>query len=101
MNTFWLIKNPHTYFLAQNNFSRVLKLKKFFLSYFLDCHRALDPSSVNDGPDDGAIFCTNYRRTSKGEEGQHVGKTGNMQVLNNGPAARTVFSSPSLSSGEQ
>ena len=27
--------------------------------FFLDCHRALDPSSVNDGPDDGAIFCTN------------------------------------------
>ena len=24
-----------------------------------DCHRALDASSVNDGPEDGMIFCTN------------------------------------------
>ena len=31
--------------------------RKCFTCY--DCHRALDPSSVNDGPEDGMIFCTN------------------------------------------
>ena len=37
------------------------KIRYFYRKCFTcsDCHRALDASSVNDGPEDGAIFCTN------------------------------------------
>ena len=43
-----------------------------------DCHRALDPSLVNDGPgEDGRIFCTNCYQ-------KHFGPTVQVQAFRNG-----------------
>ena len=43
-----------------------------------DCHRALDPSLVNDGPgEDGSIFCTNCYQ-------KHFGPTVQVQAYRNG-----------------